>query len=266
MKERLHRFVGIGWCFVLVCAVAGCKSEPTQEEQAHAKSMVVVTPAPVQEATPAAPMQPVRVRTKEALEQMTPQDALGKLHAGNERFLSRRMRVRDFPQEVKATAGHQYPFAVVLSCIDSRSPAELIFDQGIGDLFNARVAGNVLNDDVLGSLEFACKITGSKLIVVLGHSNCGAVKGAIDDVKMGALTQLVDKIKPAETLVPQRVQPRTSKNPLFVDQVAEENVRLVMKQIRERSPVLRELIDSGKVGIVGAMYDLGTGEARFFSK
>lgn len=264
MKDRLKQFVEIGCCLVLGFVV-GCKSEPPQEEpEAQPKSMVIVAPATIPQQAPAAPMQ--AVRTKEAQEQMTAHDALGELRAGNERFLSRRMRVRDFPREVKATAGHQYPFAVVLSCIDSRSPAELVFDQGIGDLFNARVAGNVLDDDVLGSLEFACKITGAKLIVVLGHSNCGAVKGAIDDVKMGALTQLVDKIKPAEATVPQRIQPRTSKNPLFVDQVAEENVRLVMKQIRERSAILRELIDSGKVGLTGAMYDLGTGEARFFTK
>lgn len=263
MKDRFKRIFEI--LLIGGFVAVGCKSQPSQEEQAPVvKSMVVTAPVTVQERAQPTPMQPVR--TKEAQEQMTSQQALAELQAGNDRFVSGRMRTRNFPQEVKATAGHQYPFAAILSCIDSRSPAELVFDQGIGDLFNARVAGNVLDDDVLGSLEFACKISGAKLIVVLGHSNCGAIKGAIDDVKLGSLTGLVEKIKPAAAKVPQRVQPRTTKNKVFVDEVAAENVRLVMAQIREKSPILREMIDSGKIGLTGAMYDLETGEARFMPK
>jgi len=206
-----------------------------------------------------------RERTQEAQAAMSPQDALAKLRAGNARFVAGQSRARNLPAEVRATAGGQYPFAVILSCLDSRAPVELLFDQGIGDLFNARVAGNVLNDDILGSLEFACKVSGSKLIVVLGHSNCGAIKGAVDNVELGKLTGLLAKIKPAATQVPETIQPRTSKNDQFVQKVAEANVRLVTQQIREQSPILREMLDAGTIGLVGAMYDLATGEVHFFA-
>ena len=202
--------------------------------------------------------------TKERQVAMTPESALAELKAGNARFVSGHPLARDMQTDVKATASGQYPFAVVLSCIDSRQPIEIVLDQGIGDIFSARIAGNVLNDDILGSMEFACKVSGSKLIAVIGHSNCGAIKGAIDDVQLGNLTGLVDKIKPAEDAVPDSVQPRTTKNQEFVDQVAEANVRLVMKEIPERSPILKEMIDSGQVGLVGGMYDLSTGKVRFF--
>ena len=141
---------------------------------------------------------------------------------------------------------------------------ELLFDQTIGDLFNARVAGNVLNDDILGSLEFACKVSGSKLILILGHSNCGAVKGAVDNVELGKLTGLLDKIKPAAAQVPETVQPRTSKNDQFVQKVADANVHLVIQQIRQQSPILREMLDRGEIGLAGGMYDLSTGQVHFF--
>jgi len=208
---------------------------------------------------------PVPKRTQEAQAMMTPQDALAKLRAGNARFAAGQSRARNLPSEVRATAGGQYPFAVIVSCLDSRAPVELLFDQGIGDLFNARVAGNVLNDDIVGSLEFACKVSGSKLILVLGHSNCGAIKGAVDGVELGKLTGLLDKIKPAAAQVPDSVQPRTSKNNEFVEKVAEANVHLVMKQIREQSPILREMLDAGSIGLVGGMYDLTTGEVHFIT-
>ena len=204
------------------------------------------------------------VRTKEQQAAMTPQQALAELEAGNARFVAGRPRVRNLPAEVRATASGQYPFAVILSCIDSRQSAEVVFDQGIGDVFSARVAGNVLNNDILGSMEFACRISGAKLIAVIGHSNCGAIKGAIDDVQLGHLTGLLKKIKPAIDAVPADVQPRTSKNPEFVDRVAEANVHLVMRQIRERSPILRQMIDEGKIELVGGMYDVSTGNVRFF--
>ena len=204
------------------------------------------------------------VRTPASQAAMTPQAALAELKAGNARFVAGRPLVRNLPAEVKATAPGQYPFAVVLSCLDSRQPVEIIFDQGIGDVFGARVAGNVLNDDILGSMEFACKVSGAKLIAVVGHSNCGAVKGAVDDVELGNLTGLLGKIKPAIDAVPAGVQPRTSKNEAFVDQVAEANVRLVMREIRERSPILREMLDQGQIALVGGIYDLKTGQVRFY--
>jgi carbonic anhydrase len=202
--------------------------------------------------------------TKEAQAAMSPKDALTELQAGNKRFVAGQTQVRNLPAKVRATASGQYPFAVVLSCLDSRQPIEIVFDQGIGDIFSARVAGNVLEDEILGSMEFGCKVSGAKLIAVVGHSNCGAIKGAIDDVQLDHLTALLARIKPAISQVPDNVQPRTSKNDSFVQQVAEANVRMVMQQIRERSPTLREMLDGGKIALVGGMYDLSTGEARFF--
>ncbi|HTV41317.1 MAG TPA: carbonic anhydrase family protein [Candidatus Sulfotelmatobacter sp.] len=203
-------------------------------------------------------------RTQEEQAAMTPQQALAELEAGNARFVAGRSQVRNLPAKVRATASGQYPFAVILSCVDSRQPIEIIFDQGIGDVFSARVAGNVLNDDILGSMEFACKVSGAKLIAVIGHSNCGAIKGAIDDVQLGHLTGLLEKIKPAIDAVPDDGLPRNSKNSEFVEKVAEANVRLVMQQIPERSPILRDMIYQGKIELVGGMYDLSTGEVRFF--
>jgi carbonic anhydrase len=195
---------------------------------------------------------------------MTPEEALAELRAGNGRFLAGKSQVRNLPAKARATASGQYPFAVILSCLDSRQPIELIFDQGIGDIFSARIAGNVLDDDILGSLEFACQVSGAKLILIVGHSNCGAVKGAIDGVEFGHLTGLLNRIKPAIAAVSADDQPRTSKNDKYVQEVADANVHLVMQQIRERSPALRDLLDQGKIGVVGAMYDLSTGEVHFF--
>jgi carbonic anhydrase len=206
-----------------------------------------------------------RVQTKESQAAMTPAAALEELRAGNARFVAGQSKVRNLPAKVRATAAGQYPFGVIVSCLDSRTPVELVFDQGIGDLFNARVAGNVLNDDILGSLEFACKVSGSKLILVLGHSNCGAIKGAVDNVELGNLTGLLHKIKPAVAKVPEDVQPRTSKNAAFVQKVAESNVHLVMQQIREQSPILREMLDHGQIALAGGMYDLETGQVHFIS-
>lgn len=204
--------------------------------------------------------------SKESKAAMTPQQALDQLRTGNARFVADQPLVRNQLADVKATASGQYPFAVVLSCLDSRQPIEIVLDQGIGDIFSARVAGNVLNDDILGSMEFACKVSGAKLIAVIGHSNCGAIKGAVDGVELGNLTGLLGKIQPAMNQVPADVQPRNSKNLEFVDKVSEANVRLVMQQIRERSPILREMLDQGQIGLVGGMYDLSTGEVHFYEK
>ncbi len=205
-----------------------------------------------------------QVQTKASQSVMTPTQALAELRDGNARFVAGKPLHRDFPAQVKATASGQYPFAVVLSCLDSRQPIEIVLDQGVGDIFSARVAGNVLDEDILGSMEFGCKVSGSKLIAVIGHSNCGAIKGSIDDVQLGNLTGLLTKIKPAIDAVPADVQPRTTKNYQFVDDVSEANVKLVMKEISERSPILREMLDKGEIALVGGMYDLKTGKVEFY--
>lgn len=188
------------------------------------------------------------------------------MRAGNARFVAGKSQVRNLPANVRATASGQYPFAVILSCLDSRQPTEIVFDQGIGDVFCARVAGNVLTEDILGSMEFGCKVSGAKLIAVIGHSNCGAIKGAVDEVQLDHLTGLLAKIRPAVAQVPDNGQPRTSKNDDFVQKVAEANVRFVMQQMRGQSAILREMIDAGKIGLVGGMYDLSTGEVHFMPK
>ena len=203
---------------------------------------------------------------KESQAAMTPGQVLAELRAGNARFVAGRPLARDAQADVKATAGGQYPVAAILSCIDSRQPIEMVLDQGIGEVFSARVAGNVLNDDILGSLEFACKVSGAKLIAVIGHSNCGAIKGAADGAELGNLTSLLARIKPAIDLIPDDGKPRNSKNHEFIEKVSEANVRLVMQQIRERSPVLREMLDKGQIGLVGGMYDLSTGEVHFYER
>jgi carbonic anhydrase len=201
------------------------------------------------------------VQTKESQAAMTPAKALTALKDGNKRFIAGKSIQKDLLAKVKATKDGQYPFAVVLSCMDSRVPAEAVFDQSIGDLFSIRVAGNVVNADNLGSLEYAAKVVGVKTIVVMGHTSCGAVKGAIDNVKLGNLTELVAKIQPAVAAS----GPGTTKDHAYVDKVGERNVHLEMKEIREKSPVLKEMLDSGTVGLVGAMYDLETGVVTFYS-
>ena len=201
------------------------------------------------------------VQTKESQAAMTPAKALDTLKEGNKRFRAGTSVQKDLLAKAKASAGGQYPFAVVLSCMDSRVPVEPVFDQSIGDLFSIRVAGNVVNVDNLGSLEYAAKVIGVKTIVVLGHTSCGAIKGAIDNVKLGNLTELVAKIQPAIAAS----GPGTSKDYAYVDKVGEANVRLAMKEIRADSPVLKEMLDAGAVGMVGAMYDLGTGAVTFLA-
>ncbi len=198
---------------------------------------------------------------------MSPTLALQQLTEGNQRFRENRRLERDLQAEVRATSAGQYPFAAVLSCIDSRASAEIVFDQGLGAIFSARLAGNVVNEDVLGSIEFSCKAAGAKLVVVLGHTHCGAVKGACDGVQLGNLTNMLAKIQPALAATPEPADPaqRNSANAAFVDEVARKNVALAVESIREHSPVLRELEDSGAIEIVGAMYDVETGEVEFWT-
>jgi carbonic anhydrase len=194
---------------------------------------------------------------------MTPQKAQQMLVDGNTRFVQDKLLARDYKQQVEVTGNGQYPFAAIVGCIDSRVPNELIFDQGIGDIFSTRVAGNFVNDDILGSLEFACALSGAKLIVVVGHSECGAIKGACDDVVFGNLTRALANIKPAVAAVPGYESDRTSKNPAFVQAVAEKNVELTLAKIRERSPILKAMADKGDIALAGAMYDVRSGEVAF---
>jgi carbonic anhydrase len=202
--------------------------------------------------------------TKEQRDKMTPDEVIAMLKAGNERFRAGKTQTHDYLAQKRASANGQYPAVVILSCIDSRAPAEIILDTGIGDTFNARVAGNIANDDLLGSLEFACALAGSKLVLVMGHTACGAIKGAIDNARLGNLTGLLDKIKPAVAAT-QYSGERTSKNDAFVDAVATTNVRLTMDEIRKRSDVLAGLEKDGKIKIVGAMYYLVGGKVEFLA-
>lgn len=207
-----------------------------------------------------------RTQTKESQMNMTPQTALEILKKGNERFVNNVSFNRDLQKQVRETADAQYPFATILSCQDSRTSNEQIFDLNKGDAFSIRIAGNIVNDDILGGMEFGSKLAGAKLIVVLGHTKCGAVKGACDNAKLGNLTGLLDKIQPAVKSVPMSIQPRNSKNEKFVDLVAEANVREAMKQVREKSPILKEMIDKGEVGLVGGIYSVSTGKVEFLDK
>lgn len=197
---------------------------------------------------------------------ITPQKALEILKKGNERFINNLKANRNLLQQVNETSDGQHPFAVILSCIDSRTSAELIFDQGLGDIFSIRIAGNVLNEDILGSMEFACKLAGARIIVVLGHTRCGAIKGACDHKEMGHLTGLLRKITPAIDLEKTVRTNRDSTNGIFVDKVAAHNVRLTVQSVYERSPILSEMISKGEIAIVGGMYDVGSGLVQFFNE
>lgn len=202
-------------------------------------------------------------QTSETQAAMTPERALQMLKEGNARFVDGKMLNRNLMQQVKATGTGQFPFAAIVGCIDSRASNELIFDQGIGDIFSARIAGNFVNDDILGSLEFACAAAGAKLVLVVGHTECGAIRGACDDVILGNLTQTLANLKPAVAAVSGFESDRTSSNDAFVQAVADKNVVLTMQRIRERSPILRDLADKGTIAISGAMYDVGTGRVTF---
>jgi carbonic anhydrase len=202
--------------------------------------------------------------TKEQRDSMTPTQVIDELKKGNERFRAGKMATRDYLAEKRSSASGQYPAAVILGCVDSRVPAEIIFDAGIGDLFSGRVAGNVVNDDMLGSMEFACAVSGAKLVLVLGHTACGAIKGAIDDVELGNLTGLLARIKPAIPKTKFEGE-KSSKNPAYVDAVALTNVRVAVENTRRRSPVLEDLEKKGSIQITGAMYNLANGVVEFVS-
>ena len=203
--------------------------------------------------------------TKEQRDRMTPGQVLDALRQGNERFRTGKMVSRDYRDQQRSSASGQFPAAVVLGCIDSRAPAEIIFDTGIGDTFNARIAGNVVNDDLLGSLEFACAVAGAKVLLLFGHTACGAIKGAIDDVEMGNLTGLLARVKPAITATAFDGT-KSSQSSAYVDAVARTNVVLGLDSIRRRSPILAELEKKKTIQIVAGMYDLVTGTVEFVTE
>lgn len=206
----------------------------------------------------------MKTHTKETQDKLTPRMAMKILQEGNNRFVKNLKQQRDLLQQVNDTREGQWPFATILSCIDSRTSAELIFDQGLGDIFSVRIAGNIVNTDILGSMEFACKVAGSKLIMVLGHSKCGAVKGACDHVEMGNLTELLSKIQPAVYQENSTKKDRNSANYTFVENVAEINVKRSVKSIIERSYILEQMVENGTIGVIGAMYNIETGNVEFY--
>jgi len=207
----------------------------------------------------------MNAQTKASQDAISPAKALELLKEGNQRFTAKQQVERDLNLQVEQTSTGQFPFATVLSCIDSRVPAELVFDQGIGDIFSVRIAGNFVNADILGSMEFASKLAGTKLILVLGHTACGAVKGACDYAELGNLTGMLDNIAPAVDAIvePTAAAERTSANIDFVNAVGTKNVELTIDRIREESPVLAEMEQAGEIQIVGGMYDIATGKVNF---
>lgn len=206
----------------------------------------------------------MKTQSQETQKNLTPELAYAILKDGNKRFVNNLKANRNLLEQVNETSAGQFPFATILSCMDSRTSAELIFDQGLGDIFSIRVAGNVLNDDVLGSMEFGTKVVGTKIILVLGHTKCGAVVGACDHVEMGKLTQLLNKIKPAIEKEVETDTNRSGSNDQFVERVTINNIKMVMEQIRAESPIIAELEDQGQLKIVGGLYDVKSGEVTFY--
>lgn len=204
------------------------------------------------------------VITQEQQNAMSPDDVIKSLTEGNTRFVNSELTTRDHSKQIVNSAAGQYPKAVILSCVDSRVPVEDVFDRGIGDVFVARVAGNFANEDILGSLEFACKVSGSKLILVLGHNNCGAIRAAVDDVKLGNITPMLEKIKPAVEMVEYNDE-KSSSNAEYVAMVCESNIQNTIKNIRENSPILKEMEDEGEIKIVGAVYNLDNGKVDWLN-
>jgi len=205
-----------------------------------------------------------KVLTAEEQRNLTPDEVIASLKEGNKRFCSGSLTMRDHSKQIRDAINGQFPKAVVLSCVDSRVPIEDIFDKGIGDMFVARVAGNIVNEDILGSMEFGCKVSGAKLVLVLGHEYCGAIKGAIDKAELGNLTGLLNKIRPAVDRCNHFVGEQTSKNPQFVDLVVRENIKVTVNTIRNQSQILREMEEKGEIKIVGAYYDMDNGQVMFY--
>ena len=206
----------------------------------------------------------MKTLTKELQDAITPETALNLLKEGNHRFMNNLKTNRNLLEQANETSDGQHPFAIILSCIDSRTSAELIFDQCLGDIFSVRIAGNIINEDILGSMEFACKVAGAKIIAVLGHTKCGAIKGACDHVEMGNLTALLSKIQPAVYDEKTELQNRNSNNSDFVEKVAVINVKRAVQAIVERSPILKDMLANGEIKLVGGVHEISTGEVTFY--
>ena len=246
----IRQSIKLALVFTIATIMFACKNEP--------KTEVKGSEAKVED------VQKVEhLLTKEAQDKLTPDQVLAEFKDGNERFRKGIETHRDHSEQVRNYESGQYPKAIVLGCIDSRVPVEDVFDQGIGDLFVGRVAGNFVNEDQLGSMEYACKVAGAKLVMVLGHEHCGAVKSAIDDVKLGNITALLTKIKPAILKSQDFTGEKTSKNEAFVKHVCENNVRNTIEQIRAKSPILKEMETKGQIKIVGAYFDLSDSSLEF---
>lgn len=244
----MKKLIQISLFALIIVAFNACTEVAEQPTQTEAPQ-TVVTEKPLVE----------KVLSKEEQAALTPDAVISVFKEGNKRFVNNDLTARDHSKQVRNSTLSQYPKAIVLSCVDSRVPVEDVFDRGIGDLFVARVAGNFVNEDILGSMEFACKVSGSKLVLVLGHEHCGAVKAAVDDVKLGNITPMLEKIKPAVASVVYDGD-RTSKNQEFVHMACESNVKNTMEQIRKRSPILKEMEEKGEIKIVGAVYDMDNGK------
>lgn len=251
MKKLNYAFIlALGLIFI----ITSCKHKGTcTTASVRTDTTIAVTPAPLVD----------KVLTAAEQQALTPDMVIQSLKDGNKRFINNNLTARDHLALVRDASQGQYPKAVILSCLDSRVPVEDIFDKGIGDLFVARVAGNIVNEDILGSMEYGCKVSGAKLILVLGHESCGAVKAAIDNVKSGNITAMLSKIKPAIDKSKDFTGEKTSKNKDYVKSVAIKNVETAIEKIKSQSPILKGMADKGEIKIVGAYYDLHTGEVIF---
>ena len=252
MKNKFLAITMIG----IITAIYSCQT-PADEKRTPIDSAVTALPADLQK--------PLKEKVLTAAEQnaLTPDMVIQSMKDGNRRFMNNNLTLRDHSAQVRSASSGQYPKAVILSCLDSRIPVEDVFDKGIGDLFVARVAGNFANVDILGIMEFGCKVSGAKLILVLGHKSCGAIKAAIDQVKLGNITSMLTKIEPAVVMSKDFPGEKISKNDAYVEEVAKNNIRNTIKTIQQRSPILKEMADKGEIKIVGAYYDLNTGEVSF---
>jgi len=233
--------------FLFTVSLTGCKKDETKTNSPHKEKSDLSS----------------KVITQDEQKKLTSDAVLQNLKDGNKRFVEGKLTERDYSEQVHETSHGQYPEAIVLSCIDSRVPVEIVFDKGIGDIFVARVAGNIADADILGSMEYSCKVSGAKLILVLGHMHCGAVKSAVDNVKLGNITGLLEKIQPSVQSFPDYTGDKSSKNYEFVDMVGKKNVNETINSIRKNSPILKEMEDKGEIKIAGAFYDIETGKVEF---
>lgn len=256
MNSIMTKLIG---CLLATVWIAGC-TDGESSTSSQEKEAVVASADSGRDIVPLKE----EVLTKEEQDALSPEAVVDALMRGNQRFMENDLTARDHSAQVRKSTLAQYPKAIVLSCVDSRVPVEDVFDRGIGDIFVARVAGNFVNEDILGSMEFACKVSGSKLILVMGHEHCGAVKAAVDDVKLGNITPMLTKIRPAVDMVTYDGD-RSSKNEEFVHLAAESNVRNNMERIRSESPILKEMEDNGEIKIVGALYDMDNGQVTLLN-